>query len=89
MKITNDHREDHGVGHGVICKYLLVSIEGDVFGPEVTFDTAVLPDMDFTATCKNGNTQLAQRMTITAIMTKSLMRNLLTACAPPAEVDLH
>ena len=43
--------------------------------------------MDFTATCKNGNTQLAQRMTITAIMTKSLMRNLLTACAPPAEVD--
>lgn len=43
--------------------------------------------MDFTATCKNGNTQLAQRMTITAITTKSLMRNLLTACAPPAEVD--
>ncbi|WP_418880803.1 ABC transporter permease subunit [Waltera sp.] len=30
---------------------------------------------------------LFQWMTITAIMTKSLMRNLLTACAPPAEVD--
>lgn len=48
--------------------------------------TAVLPEIDFAITCINGNTQVAQRSTIIAIITKSLIRNLLTACAPPAEV---
>lgn len=48
--------------------------------------TAVLPEMDFAATCRKGSTHVAQRITIIAIITKSLKRNLFTAWAPPAEV---
>ena len=48
--------------------------------------TAVFPEIDFAATWIKGSTQVAQRITITAIITKSLTRNLFTACAPPAEV---